>query len=409
MNFYKFLLNLILFGVVLKDIGNTIFGYVLPFELHTIFAFIAFVLVLLANQLHLQRNFVFLFMLLIVTSLLATFLHAHKYEWKFIMMIFIFATVCSSAIANIDILNVLKIYAKFAEVLSALVLIQFLLFLVFRISFLPQNLLSGEIITTFGANFIPEVLGFLPRAVAVFKEPAHYGVFMAPINAIIVGYILKDNFSRQIVTRRNFLLFVLSSVLSFSLVCYLSFAIAIFLFVLRKLTFLTVLRLAPILVTINILMSNGFITQKVSSFKSSFKSTESVNLITSKTSYALISNSIVAWNSQIDHYGLGSGVNNHDENYDKYIKKVNPTQTQDFTLNREDGASLGIRLISEIGIFGFAILIIFILNTLFLESSTYLVISSIVIFVFLARLGHYLDLELWLFISLFLNKAKMSG
>ena len=117
-----------------------------------------------------------------------------------------------------------------------------------------------------------------------------------------------------------------------------------------------------------------------------------VNLST----FALFSNSLVAYNSFRDNPIFGSGLGSHKLSYHKYIGDIVDVNKISTFLNVDDANSLFLRLLSETGLFGIIIFFYFIFKfhlSKKRDESNYLwIINNAILVMFLIRLiriGHY--------------------
>ena len=122
------------------------------------------------------------------------------------------------------------------------------------------------------------------------------------------------------------------------------------------------------------------------------------------SSYTLISNLLVMKNVIKNNPFFGGGLGSHPLNYDKYISQVDGAASwlrANVDLGRLDGNSLLIRILSELGLFGFLLVFLFLLKTYKgVNDSNYRIAYSIYIYLILVfiRSGTYGSLDLFLFI-----------
>jgi hypothetical protein len=137
------------------------------------------------------------------------------------------------------------------------------------------------------------------------------------------------------------------------------------------------------------------------------------------SSFVLYNNSHVAWENFKRHPLFGTGLGGHPTAFDKYtLTQENGAVKIDF--NKMDANSMFLRLMSETGIYGLAVIILLLFKSWILKSNaiddeTWVMSNglAIIILVYLIRQGHYFingfPLFLWLYYYLSIqNKAEMA-
>jgi len=139
----------------------------------------------------------------------------------------------------------------------------------------------------------------------------------------------------------------------------------------------------------------------------------------------MIVNYKVAKNNLNNNYLFGGGVGSHPKAYEKYVSKTEYMRSDIwYGLNKDDAASLSLRLLSETGLIGlglflFASGLIIFRSINFLKKSTLitekniLALSMVCSFIgiqimYLIRVGHYYDLSYWLLVALVVSTVNMS-
>ena len=123
------------------------------------------------------------------------------------------------------------------------------------------------------------------------------------------------------------------------------------------------------------------------------------------TAYAMISNLGIALDSQVDNRFIGTGLNTHFNNYERYHKRAIYTNDYYFGTNAKGAGSIFIRVLSEFGLLGFVLFLFFLYKyTLFTKNYTYIQLinhmSLLSVIHFSTRSGHYVSIPLLLGISL---------
>jgi hypothetical protein len=145
----------------------------------------------------------------------------------------------------------------------------------------------------------------------------------------------------------------------------------------------------------------------------------SINIST----FSIYSNYLVAKEVIQRNFLFGSGLGTHPFSYDYYIDQLyKPEKYADnhyvnAKLNREDGSSLFIRLLSELGVFGILSFLFFIfkfyLGREYGKENTYglfLINNAILVMLLLklVRYGNYANLGFFFFFFLYLYSARLT-
>lgn len=77
------------------------------------------------------------------------------------------------------------------------------------------------------------------------------------------------------------------------------------------------------------------------------------------STYALLSNAFVTYRSLEENPLFGAGIGNHVFNHGKYLSEIVTMTGPMFSLNKEDANSMLLRLLSEVGILGFLVVVYF--------------------------------------------------
>ena len=138
-------------------------------------------------------------------------------------------------------------------------------------------------------------------------------------------------------------------------------------------------------------------------------SLSSVNLSTQ----ALFTNKNIAMDSFVATDGLGGGMGSHSLSYNKFINQYGPNIA---LLNNFDANSLMLRIISELGILGILIVVLFLYYYRFRRNGNeslgmYRIISQMCLcyfFIRLFRFGHYFDCGIYMFIAMYYQCYRIS-
>lgn len=245
------------------------------------------------------------------------------------------------------------------------------------------------------------------RLQSIFTEPAHYAIVVIPA----CYYFLKEK------KYWSFAAIFGTLILSNSSLGYIGCGL---MFIIPN---ISIKRLAYLACLLPVIVGTFiYIYQEYPFFKLRVEETyESLNVIntgkfdnkTNLSSYALISNLNVAKKNIEDHplgSGLGSHIHMHKEVYIKQIRPPYYIRDQNkHTINAPDANSLFTRIVSELGLFGF----ILVLVLLYLSVSVFrykdLALSQGIFIYFLLKLfrdGHYFPPEFFFFIWLLFYSLK---
>jgi O-antigen ligase len=261
------------------------------------------------------------------------------------------------------------------------------------------------------------VSGEFLRVTSILTEPAHLAIYM--VAGITIGLIFL--FSNKRIGKFKLAIIVICSFFTFSLIVYLSLMIA-FLFIVvkspgkisKKIGLVFIASISLLIILLNSSESLQVVEQKVDSLFT-LNQLDTNNL----SSFAVISNLRVAWEKNQDGYILGTGLDSHSISYFQYIDNLYMGQNILMYLNYEDAASLYIRILSEFGIIGFILFLIFIFKHLFvkvnpmIKKSPIYTINRVSIIVFICygiRLGQYVHpFFILIFCALILSNMRLKS
>lgn len=388
-----------------------------PFDIFISYIFIIWFLIIYIlhyYKISINRKFLIALSVLIVFSLINVYLGN---DTIFLMSKQVFGILISSfayyllvKVNKYEIDKLFKIYLQIALIVAIIGVFQEFSFLVgFEKGYDYRDLIPRWTLTPAGSGLL--------RVNSILMEPSHFAISMTPALFVSLVTIFRNNslYYGKIAA----IIVIISVILTFSAVAYSAILLSLILIFLnvRKIKYLLLLAvILPVFIYAAYNYAPGIRIRVDDTFRIISKMIRVVDA--NASTYALGSNIFVAYKSFIQNPLFGSGLGSHPLSYDKFLHlgiSDGFWQANALVLNREDAASLFIRLVSETGLFGVAIVLIFIFN-FFLkdqkkeEKSLYIINNSIfcIFFMHLARYGHYFGAGLFFFIWLYYFTYKIS-
>ena len=329
-------------------------------------------------------------------------------------------------------LGKLKINKYFALIMSGVFVHAIIVNLIIGIppNYMFSQIIGITIIGTYYYNFIPlfdkediikvyvkmcfyaAIIGYIfyflninlndGRLQSIFKEPAHYVIVVIPA----CYYFMKQK------QYAFFLTLFGTLILSNSSLGYIGCAL---MFIMPNISLKRMVYLVCLLPIV--FGSFYYIYNNYTFFKMRVEETyESLNVIntgkfkedTNLSSYALISNLFVAKNNITEH-PFGTGIGSHLYMHNKvYLKKMRPPEylrVQHLqAINATDANSLFTRIVSEMGVLGFLLVVVLMYKASKIYSAEELIMAQGIFIYFILKLfrdGHYFPPELYFFIWYF--------
>lgn len=410
---YKACLGLFFFGFGTLGFGNFIFGIELPTNVSTFTVYLIFIIQLFTNSFRFSK---FLFYLWIYVFIQTFILNSNyinfQSSFKYFIGFVLFSLVSFSFFSKnrSRIVSLMQAYYKFCFFIACLGIFQVFLFSLFKLSFLPQNIISGSLAFQGNDFFEPDIFGIIPRAVGLSTEPAHYVVLLLPAVYIALYTLMGAGNLFNIKNKKVASILLFGFIISFSLVGYFGLGICLFIIFGKnvKVGFFKASILLFCFLGLVYFILQTSIGDKVYSFISVSSDIKGADYTSGdQSSFALLSNLMVAFEGlKISNY-LGTGLNSHVVTYDTTLSKIFSLSQIPSELNKENAGSMFIRILSEFGIPGLVIFIWFLRN--FKVASKAYVSSNAAInnmcFVFLimysSRNGDYLNIMFFFFIAMF--------
>ena len=287
-----------------------------------------------------------------------------------------------------DLKRLFKVYLNIAFLVGAIGLFQELSYLLnFKFGYDFHYIIPNWKISISQTGFL--------RINSILSEPSSFCYSMLP--AFFVSLISFSKNSFRFLTKWKSLIIILSFFLTFSTVGYIGIVISIFLLMYNYRKIRYIFRSIIFMFVFVFFLWNNIGDFQVRIGDSIDMLTGKANLTTVNLStFALFSNSLVAYNSFKDNPIFGSGLGSHKLSYYKYIKDIVDVNKISTFLNVDDANSLFLRLLSETGLFGIIIFFYFLFKfhlSKKRDESNYLwIINNAILAMFLIRLircGHY--------------------
>jgi hypothetical protein len=410
---YKTCLTLFLVCFSTIGFGNFLFGLELPTNTTTFFIYLIFVVQLVSDSLRFSKFLFFLWLYIFIQTFMLnwSYMNFQSSSIHFIGFI-IFSLVSFSFFSKnrFKIFSIIQVYYKFCFFIACLAIVQFFLFVVFNISFLPQNILSGSLAFQGRDSFSPEILGVFPRAVGLSTEPAHYVAVLLPAVYISIYTLTgtKELFNTHNKTIAFTILF--GFIISFSLVGYFGLALCFFI-IFRKKMKISLLKISILLfgfIGLLYFILQTSIGEKVYSFISVSKDVTGAEYTPSdQSSFALLSNLMVAIEGLKLSNFLGTGLNTHMVTYDATMSTIFSESQIIAELNKENAGSMFIRIVSEFGLPGLLIFIWLLTHfkvdkkIRFSSNSAINNMCFIFLIMYCLRNGDYLNMLFFFFLSMY--------
>ncbi|MEB2786970.1 O-antigen ligase family protein [Algoriphagus persicinus] len=422
-NLYKIERNLLLAAFALTGFGHYFRRISLPLEYSTFLIFVVLVLQIISGTFRFPKFLFYIISFIIIQTFIInpSNLSDPRVGSHFIGLILLALSLFSFVSYYRNNLYDFAInYYKLVYYISLFSIFQIAIFLLFGISIIPQNFITGQL-PTGSPVFIPEVLGILPRNLGLSSEPANFSYILIPgVYLAISQLFTKELFVAN--PKRYAWIILIAMVLTFSLVAYFGILLSALFLLKEKIFKLSVRIIYPItllLVLIYGIYASGVGEKFISLVKMGNEVSDNRMETHSYTAFALISNVMVVIESQKENHFIGSGLNTHLYNYDKYIYTIFEHEQVSLELNKEGAGSIFLRTLSEFGIPGLLALFIFFIRFKLkrgVNFSKYQIINEmalVTILLFCTRSGHYTNITFLIFGAIYyfsyqVNKTQSS-
>lgn len=415
---------LLIFGVFA---GGFILSITLPFAFYLSYIFIIFFLIIYIlryRNISINLSFLIILIILTISSLINVCFEKNTIFFlaKQVLGILVTGTAYYLLIKvnKYEIDKLFKIYLRIALIVAAIGIFQEFSFLIgFKYGYDYSCIIQKW-------KFVPATGGML-RVNSIFMEPAHFAITMAPAFFISLSSILRKS-HHYLKTNWGSIIIIISYILTFSLVAYISILISlllIFFHVKKRGKVLSIGIRIPrrYVLSIAIILPILIYAAYRHSPEIRMRVDDTIEVATGSrpltkshlSIYALASNAFVAYKSFISNPFFGHGLGSHPISYDEFIRPgvSSVFWAKGYTgVNKKDAASLFLRLISETGLFGILVVLYFVFKfRLKISGNKNLPIMSNSMFILfimqLLRQGHYFYNGLFFFVWMYYFAYKI--
>ncbi len=398
---YKTERNLLLASFTLTGFGNYFNGIALPLEYSTFLIFVVLGLQIISGTFRFPK---FLFYIIAFITIQTFFINNSNLSdprvWSHFIGLTLLALSSFSFFYfyrnNLD--DFVITYYKLVYFIAMFSIFQIAIFLLFEISIIPQNIITGQLQTR-DPVFIPEIFEIMPRSFGLSTEPSNFAYILIPgVYLAISQLFTEETFDNQ--PKRYTWIILTAMILTFSFVAYFGILLSILFIFKEKIFKLSVRSIYPIILLLFLIYSIfaiGVGKKFINLLQMGNEVSENRLETHDYTAFALISNFVVAIESQKENHFIGSGLNTHLYNYDKYIYKIFQIKQVLLELNKEAAGSIFLRTLSEFGIPGLLALFIFFIRFkskrgfTFSKYQTINEMALVTILLFCTRSGHYVS------------------
>ena len=358
---------------------------------------------ILRKKIYIRKKMVLIFFVLILHALINVLLGNNNIQFALKQIIGVGITYIfyDNYLRDYKSTDIMKIYIKIVNFLCVIAIIQELAYVLNIVPLYNYSwLVKDQQIGSIGIGLF--------RIVTIFSEPSCIATLFAPAVYMSINSLIYPEKNK--ISKINSVIIILVYLLTFSSLAYIGFGIAVLLniingknliknMVLVLLGGLTIVFLYTNVVEFRERVDDVFKSLKVNEI-------ENANL----SSAVFVANVKIASMSTKDNFGLGTGWGSYALEHDKYIDSVY-YMSYGRDLNREDGNSLVVRVLTELGVLGIITIIIFIIKfyTGTNKNKEYNIISNAILIAFILRLircGHYFQGEALLFVIIYIKVYK---
>lgn len=417
---FSFIITCYIFALATNGFGDLRLG-IFNETFSTYFIYIVFLFQIFTGTLRFPKILLWIYLYIFIQSYILNILNINiissaKHFLGFI--IFSLSVFSFFSVYRNRILDIVQIYYRFAITLASIVFLQTILFVFFNISFKPQQILFGSVISNGNSPFEVEILGIFPRAIGLSTEPAHYAVLMLPGVYLALLALSDKSAQLKLGSKKAAIAILFGFILSFSLVGYFGLLLCLISIFANNLKGKVLIKsfLAILFSALIYIVSLSNLMFKLNVLPEIFNGGgQTYNYTTSDLSaFALASNLFVTQAALKKSNYLGTGFNTHKDSYDKEVYKIFSQSQIIMELNRTDAGSLLLRLLSEFGVPGILLFFYFLfhfwIRKVVVQSPLKYInnMSLIMIFSYSLRNGGYIEIYFIFFMALSYYTFKLA-
>lgn len=393
-------------ALTFQGLGNKILGVEFSKDISTYILFSLCLLLLLFKQFVLPRFLLWLYAFIVAQTFLLNWDLAGTRQVVGFLGIIIFSATMSGYVFSFRdrLSNAIRVYYGVAVCSSVFALLQTI---VFGISgkILSLQTICGGIPQSVVQK---EIVGNVLRSSGFESEPASLAIFLAPAFYLAYLVLQKKTPGLFLKNRLAAILVILGMASTISLNAFMIVAVIVLVVNSDK------LKARPFRTSFVLIISGlalgvavqkvSFLNLRVSSLIEGLQNPGKVWTTTDLSTFATLSNIYVSKQALVDSYYLGTGIKTHSISYDKYVYFKFYSSDVLMELNKEDASSLYLRILSEMGVVGLFILIVFLVKYRTAgPGNMYIANTSAMLYIVLygVRNGGYMSLLFWFFVAIY--------
>lgn len=321
----------------------------LPVTLSNIFIFTCFLYHaprIITNRVFYYNNFLlFLLGFIIIGAIINTKYSHFTDKLQFIIYYIVYSLAIISTIQKHGPEKLLKAYTTACIYLSIIGLIQVVTYTV-GVSAL------NDIIRLFSENKNTSTSGLLVRATSIASEPAVLGLYLLPALVLSISKLFGVREASQYISTRHSILILAASACTLSLIVYIYLLIIVLTVMIKQRKFFLSIALTLFLILLYGVAQN---IESINSRITELSGTENIESSENLSVIALNSNLKVTIASLNEDFFFGTGIVSHAEKYESLVYGFYSSKLNGVGLNKDDAASMYLRVLSELGVIGFLI------------------------------------------------------
>lgn len=321
----------------------------LPVTLSNIFIFACFIYHIpriIINRTFYYNNFLLFLLGFIVIGAILNTKYSHFIDkFQFVIYYIIYSLAIISTIQKHGTERILKAYITVCIYISLLGLIQVA-------SHLVGITVLNDLIRLLSENKSTSMSGAIIRATSIASEPALLGLYLLPALVLGISKLFGVREASQYITSRHAILVLAAAACTFSLIVYIYLLVIVLTVMIKQRKFFLSIALSLFLVSLYGIAQN---IESINSRITELSDSESIDSSENLSVVALNSNLKVTLESLNQNFFFGTGIASHAEKYESLVYGFYSSKLNGVGLNKDDAASMYLRVLSELGFIGFLI------------------------------------------------------